>query len=133
MIFKCKITYTFRSKWLKKLKLLCFTLTCTTVELLMIQKGTLNGHFNFWIFLLIMWFLFNFVVGMEFWKQLCAEHGISPGTLLCCRKITTTQFNSKALGLHLLVLYLFVNTNSGIIIFHDLSKPVYFKSVLPDY
>lgn len=23
----------------------------------------------------------DFVVGMEFWKQLCAEHGISPGML----------------------------------------------------
>lgn len=23
----------------------------------------------------------DFVVGMEFWKQLCAEHGISPGKL----------------------------------------------------
>ena len=28
------------------------------------------------------WFLL--LVGMEFWKQLCAEHGINPGMLNKC-------------------------------------------------
>lgn len=40
-----------------------------------------NSHTIFIYFTCFKCDFVNFVVGMEFWKQLCAEHGISPGKL----------------------------------------------------
>lgn len=46
-------------------------------ELITLQVGQCgnqgNSQFSFFSFL----FLFEFLVGMEFWKQLCLEHGIN--------------------------------------------------------
>lgn len=48
------------------------------------EKKILSLYFIFNIHIICIYFKYdfvNFVVGMEFWKQLCAEHGISPGEL----------------------------------------------------